>query len=164
MDLVTPNVGLIFWTGILFVLLLLILWKFAWKPILGTINKRNQSIEDALNAADKARQDMQKLQADNKKIIAEAATERDRMLKEAREFGDDIIKKAKEDAKLEIIKLKENAQMEISAQKAGAINEIKNQVAVLSVDIAEKILRRSLSTEEKHDDLVNDMLKDIKLN
>lgn len=164
MELVTPNVGLVFWTGIIFLILLLLLWKFAWKPILAAVNKRNQSIEEALNAAEKARQDMEKLQADNKIIIAEAALERDRMLKEAREFGDDIIKKAKEDAQSEIIKLKENAQMEIAAQKAGAISEIKNQVAVLSVDIAEKILRKSLSSEEKHNDLINDMLKDIKLN
>jgi F-type H+-transporting ATPase subunit b len=164
MELVTPNVGLVFWTGIIFLILLLLLWKFAWKPILAAIDKRNQSIEEALNAAENARHEMEKLQADNKKIIAEAALERDRMLKEAREFGDEIIKKAKEDAQSEIIKLKENAQMEIAAQKAGAISEIKNQVAVLSVDIAEKILRKSLSSEEKHNDLINDMLKDIKLN
>jgi F-type H+-transporting ATPase subunit b len=164
MELVTPGLGLIVWTALIFLLLLALLAKFAWKPIMGSINKRNQSIEDALKSAETARQEMQLLQDDNRKMLADIAVERDRLLKEAREFGDNIMAKAKVDAKLEIDKLKENAHLEINALKMAALSEMKTQVAVLSVDIAEKILRHALSADEKQDELINEMLKDINLN
>lgn len=164
MDLVTPGIGLIFWTSIIFIFLLLMLGKFAWKPINKMITARNQSIDDALKLAEKAREEMKQLQVGNEKIMAEARVERDNLMKEAREIKDQIVAQAKQEAMAEVEKIKKSAAMEISAQKSAALDEIKNQVLDLSVLVAEKVLRRELKTKADNESLVDDLLKDVKFN
>jgi F-type H+-transporting ATPase subunit b len=164
MDLVTPGIGLIFWTGLIFICLLLMLGKFAWKPINNMISERNKSIDDALKMAEKAREEMKQLQVGNEKIMAEARIEREKMLKEAKELKDQIVAEAKNEAMKEVEKVKKAATMEISAQKAAALEEMKNQVLDLSVIVAEKVLRRELHTKADNEKLVDDLLKDVKFN
>jgi F-type H+-transporting ATPase subunit b len=164
MDLVTPGIGLIFWTGIIFAILLFLLTKFAWKPISKMISARNQSIEDALNQAELAREEMKKLQSDNEKILAEARVERDKMLHEARNLKDQIVGEAKGEAKKEVEKIKKAATAEIQAQKSAAMEEIRNQVLELSVLVAEKVIRKELKSSVEHEKLIDDLLKDVKLN
>ena len=164
MDLITPGIGLIFWTSIIFIILLIVLGKAAWKPINKMINKRSQKIEDALNMAELARQEMKALQADNERIMVEARHERDLLIKEAREIKDQIISKAKDEAILEVNKVKQNAQKEIEAQKAAAMEDMKNQVLDLSVAVAEKVLRKELGSKSEQEELVSNLIKDIKFN
>jgi len=164
MDLLTPGIGLIFWTVIIFSVLLFILRKFAWKPINNAVRNREDSIRSALKAADKARKEMEKLQADNEKIIKEAKEERNIIMKEAREVKDKIISEAKVTADQEARKLIEVARLNIQNEKSAAITEIKKQVAILSVEIAEKILREKLKNKEESQKLVDRLMKDIKLN
>jgi F-type H+-transporting ATPase subunit b len=164
MDLITPELGLIFWTGVSFLILLFILGKFAWKPILGAVNDREDSIKNALEEADKARREMQDLKSDNEKILKEARAERDAMLKDAREIKDSMISEAKEEAREQASKLIEQAKASIENEKLAAITDLKNQVADLSINIAEKVVKKELSTKDKQFELVEDMLGDIKLN
>jgi F-type H+-transporting ATPase subunit b len=164
MDLIIPGVGLIFWTSIIFIILLLILGKVAWKPINKMINNRNQSIEDALNMAEKAREEMKQLKAGNEQIMIEARIERDNILKEARELKEQIVAEAKQEAGKEVEKLKKNASMEIAAQKAAAVEEIRNQVLDLSILVAEKVIRREVKDKKDNQVLVDDILKDVKFN
>jgi F-type H+-transporting ATPase subunit b len=159
-----PGVGLIFWTSIIFIILLLILGKVAWKPINKMINNRNQSIEDALNMAEKAREEMKQLKAGNEQIMIEARIERDNILKEARELKEQIVAEAKQEAGKEVEKLKKNASMEIAAQKAAAVEEIRNQVLDLSILVAEKVIRREVKDKKDNQVLVDDILKDVKFN
>ena len=164
MDLITPGFGLVFWTAITFLILLYILRKFAWKPILGAVNDREDSIKDALAEAAKARQEMENLKSDNEKILKEARAERDAMLKEAREIKDSMINEAKDEAKTQASKLIEQAKTAIQNEKLAAMTDLKNQVADLSIDIAEKVVKKELSSKEKQLELVEGMLGDIKLN
>jgi F-type H+-transporting ATPase subunit b len=164
MDLVTPGIGLIFWTTLIFLLLLLILMKFAWKPILNAVKNREASIKSALESAEKAKEDMKKLLAKNEEILQEAKGERDLMMKEAKEVKEKIIHDAKEKAVLESNKLIEIARQNIQREKASAINELRQQVANLSVEIAEKILREKLAGENEKKGLITRLLDDIKLN
>ncbi len=162
MELVTPGFGLIFWTTLTFLLLVFLLKKFAWGPILTAVKDREESIDNALKSAEKAREEMKNLQADNEKILAEARAERDAMLKEGRELRDKTIDGAKEAAKAEAEKMIENAREQIEMQKRAAMTELKNQVAALSIDMAEKILRKELADAKKQEALINEMLEDIK--
>ncbi|MBP7462982.1 MAG: F0F1 ATP synthase subunit B [Bacteroidales bacterium] len=164
MDLVTPGLGLLVWMVVAFLLLVLILGKYGWKPILNSINKRNQSIEDALKSAEHAREEMARLKADNDIILAQAKAERDEILKEARVFSTQIINDAKNSAKSEIDKMKEQARQEIAFEKASALDQIKTQVAGISIQIAEKLLKKSLGNAETQQQLVDDIIKDINLN
>ncbi len=164
MDLVTPDIGLIFWTFISFAVLFFLLKKFAWKPIVGTVNDREQSIRDALASAEAAKREMENLTADNERILKEARLEREAMLKEAREIKAKMIADAEGDAKTKADKLIANAQEAIQNEKKAAIAELKNQVAVLTVDIAEKVVRHELSDKDKQLKLVENMLDDAKLN
>ncbi len=164
MDLVTPGLGLVFWTGITFLILLWILRKFAWKPILGAVSEREDSIKNALAEADKARQEMQDISADNERILKKARTERDGMLKEARDIKNNLIEDAKKEAKIQANKLMEQAKSSIESEKLAAIADIKNQVAELSMDIAEKVVKDELSNKGKQLKLVDQMLKEAKLN
>ena len=141
MELVTPEIGLIFWTTVVFSLLLVVLKKYAWKPILSAIDERNKSIEEALRAADKAKEEMLSLNADNERILMEAKKERDILLKEGREIKDSIIAEAKDQAKVNAEKILTTAKEQIINEKMKAITELKNQVAELSIEIAEKILK-----------------------
>ncbi len=164
MDLVTPDVGLLFWTFISFAILFFVLKKFAWKPIVGTVNDREQSIKDALASAEKARLEMENLTADNERILKEARVERETMLKEAREIKDKMISDAKEEAQVQANKMIEQAQSAITNEKKAAMAELKSHVAGLAVDIAEKVVRDELSNKDKQIQLVESMLGDATLN
>jgi F-type H+-transporting ATPase subunit b len=164
MNLVTPGIGLIFWTTITFVLLLLLLGKFAWKPILSAIRTREKGIEDALASAESALKDMRELKSNNEKILAEARNERDALLKEARDTKDAIIAEAKAKSQSEADRIMASTREQIINEKNAAVAELKNQVAILSIEIAEKILRSELSSDEKQKALVNNLMKDVNLN
>lgn len=164
MDLVTPGFGLIFWTSVVFIILLVLLKKMAWSPILNNVDARNKSIEEALEAAKNARKEMTNLKADNDRILKEARAERDEMLKEARELKANIISEAKNAATDEADKMIASAKVVIENEKAGAISELKNTVGSLSVDIAEKVLRAELKDVDKQNAYIAEMLKNIKLN
>ena len=164
MDLVTPDVGLIFWTFISFLVLFILLKRFAWKPIVGTVNEREQSIREALASAEAAKKEMENLTADNERILKEARVEREAMLKEAREIKAKMIADAEEDAKLKADKIIANAQAAIETEKKAAIAELKGQVAELSVDIAEKVVKTELADKDKQLKLVENMLDEAKLN
>tara|TARA_R110002072_G_scaffold239187_5_gene396980 strand:- start:3957 stop:4457 length:501 start_codon:yes stop_codon:yes gene_type:complete len=158
------SVGLFFWQTLLFLILLFLLRKYAWKPILKAVTDREESIEQALEQADKAREEMKKLQSDNEAIIREARIERDAILKEAREIKASIIDEAKTKAGEEGAKMIEQAKEQINNQKMAAITELKNQVADMSITIAEKVLGRELEAKDKQAELVNEQLNDFKLN
>jgi F-type H+-transporting ATPase subunit b len=164
MDLVTPDVGLLFWTFISFAILFFVLKKFAWKPIVGTVNDREQSIKDALASAEKARLEMENLTADNERILKEARVERESMLKEAREIKDKMITDAKEEAQVQANKMIAQAQTAIINEKKAAMAELKSHVAGLAVDIAEKVVREELSNKDKQLQLVESMLGEATLN
>lgn len=157
------SLGLFFWQLILFVALVLLLKKFAWKPILNAVNDREEGILKALESAENARKEMQNLTADNERILKEARIERDAMLNEAREMKDSMITEAKSEASAQATKVIEQAKATIEAEKHAAIAEIKNQVAELSLEIAEKVMRSELSDKNKQIKLVADMLKEVKL-
>jgi F-type H+-transporting ATPase subunit b len=164
MELVTPSIGLVFWTLVSFLLLLVLLKKLAWKPVLGAIHERERSIEDALNKAELAKQEMARLSSENETLLKEARAERDLILKEAKEIKDQIVNEAKNQAQAEGAKLIEKAKIEINNQKIAALDEVRNQVAVLSLDIAEKVLRNEFSDKQKQETLVGELLKGVKLN
>ncbi len=164
MELVTPSIGLVFWTLVSFLILLMLLKKLAWKPVLGAIHERERSIEDALNKAELAREEMSRLSSENETLLKEARVERDQILKEAKELKDQIVAEAKNAAQTEGAKLIEKAKIEINNQKIAALDEVKNQVAALSLEIAEKVLRKQFDDKKKQDALVSDLLKDVKLN
>ncbi len=156
--------GLFFWQILLFVGLLLLLRKFAWKPILEAVNNREEGIKNALESAEAARKEMQNLQADNERILNEARAERDGMLKEARQLKENLIADAKAEAQAEADKIVAQAQVTIASEKKAAIADLKNQVAGLSVEIAEKVVRKELSSKDKQLELVESMLGDVTLN
>ena len=143
--------GLFFWQLFIFIGLILLLKKFAWKPILDAVNERETSIKDALSSADEARKEMASLQEDNQKVLQEARAEREALLKEARISGADLLAKAKEDAKLEADKILSQAQDAIQNEKRAAINELKNQVAQISLEIAEKVIERGVRRQRQTD-------------
>ena len=164
MDLITPAFGLIFWQTIIFLVVLFVLGKFAWKPILGALQSREDSIDEALKSAEKAKEDMTNLKADNEKLLAEAKLERDKMLKAAAKLGEDLKDQAKEDARLIGDKMIDDAKASIESEKNEAIKEIKDQVVELSIQITEKLLKKNLSDDKSQQELVKGYMKDIKLN
>ena len=164
LDLVTPGIGLIFWTSVVFILLVFILKKFAWKPILDAVEKRSDSIEKAINAADEAKASLDQLNIERDKIKKESLAERDALLKEARDTKNKIISDAKAKAKQETDKILSDAREVIKNEKMAAITELKNQVAILSLEIAEKIVKDQLSSNDKQKALVDALVKDVNLN
>ena len=158
------SVGLFFWQSLLFIALILLLKKFAWGPILSAVEEREEGIKEALELAEKAKEEMQALNADNERILAEARIERDILLKEAREMKDKIVIAAKDQANAEADKILLSAKQQINNEKLKAITELKNQVADMSIDIAEKILRSELSDVNKQKELVAQVLKSNELN
>ncbi|MCZ4242735.1 F0F1 ATP synthase subunit B [Pedobacter punctiformis] len=164
MELVTPGIGLVFWTAIAFICLLILLRKFAWKPILGAIHEREQSIDEALNKAELAKQEMARLTAQNQDLMQQARAERDEILKEAKTLKDSILNEAKKQAQVEGSKLIEKAKIEIENQKKAALAEVKDQVSSLSLEIAERVLRTQLDDKTKQEALVANLLKDVELN
>lgn len=164
MDLITPGSGLIFWQLIGFLGLLFILIKFAWKPMLSALEERESSIENALKSAEKARNEMASLKADNEKLLAEARLERDNILKKAQEASVKMIEDAKNEAAKAAAQQIENAKAVIETEKRAALTEVKNQVAILTLEVTEKLLRKTLSDEKAQKELVDEFVKDIKLN
>jgi len=158
------ELGLFFWQVLIFVGLIFLLKKFAWKPILDAVNDREEGIKNALLSAENARKEMQNLQADNQRILQEARLERDSMLKEAREMKEKIVADAKNEAQTQGQKMIEQAKAAIESEKNAAMNELKLQVSTLSLSIAEKVLKDELSNKEAQTKLVEKMLGDVKLN
>ncbi|RKT02063.1 F0F1 ATP synthase subunit B [Chryseobacterium defluvii] len=164
MGIIEPGIGLLFWMTLTFVILLFLLAKFAWKPIVNAVNEREASIVDALNQAKLAKKEMEDLKADNERIIREAKIERDAILKEAREIKDRIVGEAKDAAKTEGDKMIEAAKQTIQAEKNAAMADIKTQIGTLSVNIAESILKQKLDNNEAQDELVQNYLNKSNLN
>jgi len=164
MGIIEPGIGLLFWMTLTFVILLFLLAKFAWKPIVNAINDRETSIVDALNQATLARKEMETLKEDNERIIREAKIERDAILKEAREIKDRIVGEAKDAAKAEGDKMIEAAKQTINAEKNAAMADIKTQIGTLSVNIAESILKQKLDSSEAQNELVQNYLNKSNLN
>jgi F-type H+-transporting ATPase subunit b len=156
--------GLFIWQVVIFVGLIFLLKKFAWKPILDAVNEREQGIKNALESAESARNEMQNLQADNQRILQEARAERDAMLKDAREMKEKMVADAKSEAQEQGQKMIEQAKAAIESEKNAAMAELKSQVATLSLSIAEKVLKDELSNKESQTKLVDQLLGDVKLN
>jgi F-type H+-transporting ATPase subunit b len=164
MQIVTPELGLIFWQLVIFGIVLLLLRAFAWKPILSSLKERESSIEGALRMADQAKLEMQELKAGNEKLLAEARMERDRILKEATDVSNQLIEQAKNKATEEGSRMIQQAREAIQNEKNSALAEVKNTAAKLSIDIAERILRRELADQPAQQQLVDSYLKEVKLN
>lgn len=164
MELITPAIGLVFWTSLVFVILLVLLRKLAWKPILGAVKEREENISNALASAEKAKEELTKLQSSNEQLLKEAYAERDNLLKAAQDAHDKIVAEAKGHAQEEADKMIAKAQAEISAQKNAAVAEIKTQVATLSVEIAEKLLKSELSEANKQSAVANQLIEEVSFN
>ena len=158
------SLGLFFWQTLIFVGLIFLLKKFAWKPILDSVNEREEGIKNALFAAENAKKEMQNLKSDNEKLLADARAEREVMLKEAREIREKIISDAKVDAQTQAEQIIAQAKAAIISEKNAAMSDLKNQVSTLSIEIAEKVLRSELANKESQTKLVEQMLGDAKLN
>lgn len=164
MELVTPAIGLVFWTTLTFLILLLILRKVAWKPILNSVKEREQNIRESLSQAEKAKEEMANLQAENIKLLNEAKEERTKILKEAKEAGEKLIADAKEKAGVEYSKKVEEAVKEIENQKMAALTEVKNEAGKMAVEISKKILQKELSDPQAQQSYASALVNDIKLN
>lgn len=164
MQLLTPGVGLIIWQTIVFVLLFFLLAKLAWKPIMNSLKERERSIQDALDTAEKARHEMSQLKSDNEKLLKEAREERDRILRQAREVAIKLREEAQHEAKKTSDKIIEDARAAIHIEKQAAMKEVKVQVAMFSLEIAEKLMRKNLSGDKAQKDLVETYVKDLKVN
>ena len=162
--LLSVSYGTVFWATVAFLVVAFLLKKMAWGPILKSLDERSQGIENALNEAERARQEMSKLQAGNEQLLREARDERDRILVEAKALKDSIVSEARTKATEESTRIIESARQEIDNQKKAAITELKNQVATLSVDIAEKLTREKLSDSEKQKALNESLIAEIRSN
>jgi len=161
MDLITPDLGLLFWQAITFLILVIILRRLAWKPILGTLKQREDSIEQSLRDAEKARDEMAKLKSDNQNLLAEARTERDQILKDAKAAAAKLVDDAKEQAGVEYKRIVDDARVAIENDKQAAMTEFKNLVANMSIEIAEKVLRKNLADDKAQKELVEEYIKDL---
>lgn len=164
MELIMPEFGLLFWMLVSFSILLIILKKFAWKPILKALADRESSIDEALKSAQLAKEEMAKLQASNQQILREAMLEREKIVKEATNLKDTIISEAKAKATLEAEKVIENARIAIEREKTAAIEELKNSIAVFSIDVAEKILQEKLGDKAQQKELVDKYINQVNVN
>jgi F-type H+-transporting ATPase subunit b len=164
MDLLTPGTGLIIWQAFVFLLLVFLLAKFAWKPILNSLKEREISIQQALDAAEKARAEMARLQANNEKLLQEARNERDKILKEARQNANRLVEEAREEARKSADKIINDARQAIQLEKQAALREVKVQVARFSLQIAEKLLKKNLENDKAQKELVETYLKDLSVN
>ena len=162
--LVTPGIGLIFWTTLCFLLLVVLLGKYAWKPILGSLKEREESIQTALDQAEKAKMEMASLKSDNEKLLKEAREERDKILRDARTASSQLQEEAQASAKKTANKIITDAKAVINIEKEAALRDIKAQVAQFSLEIAEKLIKKNLSTDKSQKELVDTLIKDLKLN
>lgn len=164
MEFLLPGTGLIFWQLVTFLVVLFLLSKFAWKPIMTSLHEREASIESALRQADQAKLEMQSLKAENEKLLAEARMERDRILREATQTGNALLEEARTRATEEGNRMVENARESIINEKKAALTEVKNLAATLSIEIAERILKHELKDQAAQQALVNDYIKEVNLN
>jgi F-type H+-transporting ATPase subunit b len=164
MNLVTPQIGLIFWTAVTFLILLVLLKKFAWGPIVNALKEREENIDSALKAAENAKKELQDLQSNNEELLAQARAERDEILKLARQSRDSIVNEAKERAEKESGILLANAVKNIEIEKQKAITELRNQVGILSLEIAEKLVKERLSDDTKQKELVDKLIGEVNFN
>ena len=164
MEIVTPSIGLVFWTTVSFLLLLFILGKFAWKPMLKAINERESGIEEALLKADKMKAEITAMQNENEALLAKAREERAGLLKDAKETADKMVADAKDKAKHEYERIISDAQLAITQQKNAALTEVKNQVGTLVVEVAEKVLRKELSNKAEQESYIKQIAEGVKLN
>jgi len=164
MELLTPGIGLIFWQVVIFLALVFILTKFAWKPILNALKIREESIEEALSSAKKAKEEIENLKSDNEKLLIEARQEREKILKEAREASNELKEQAKKEAVEMADKIISDAKVSIESVKQAAMADVRNKVAELSLAITEKILRKKLESDKEQKNLMEEYLKDVKLN
>ena len=164
MELLTPGTGLIIWQLFIFLLLVLLLGKFAWKPIIGALKEREESIQQALDSAEKAKLEMSSLKADNEKLLKEAREERDKILRDAREAANRLNDEAQASAKKTADKIIEDAKAVINTEKQAALRDVKEQVAVFSLEIAERLIKKNLADDKSQKELVNTLIKDLKLN
>ena len=164
MELLTPGTGLILWQLIVFLLLFFLLSKLAWKPIINSLKERETSIQDALSTAEKARQEMSQLKSDNEKLLKEAREERDRILREARDASNKMKDEAQLEAKKTADKIVEDARAAINIEKQAALKEVKIQVAMFSLEVAEKLMKKNLADDKAQKELVDSYIKDIKTN
>ena len=164
MELLTPGTGLILWQAIVFVLLFILLSRLAWKPILASLKERETSISDALNTAEKARLEIASLKSDNEKLLKEAREERDKMLKDARDAANRMKDQAAADAKKQGDKIIEDARIAINIEKQAALKEVHTQVALFSLEVAEKLMKKNLASDKAQKDLVDGYIKELKLN
>jgi len=161
--LLSPGIGLLFWMTLTFLIVLFLLKKLAWRPILDALHSREQSIESALEAAKEAKEEMARLQASNEDLLKEARNERDLMLKEAKEIREKTIAKAEQEAKEKADAILARATADIENEKLAAMTELKNQVGEISLNIAEQVLRKKLSDDNEQKALIDDLVKDINL-
>jgi F-type H+-transporting ATPase subunit b len=164
MDLLTPGPGLIIWQLFVFVLLVFLLGKLAWKPILSSLKEREESIQQALDSAEKAKVEMAALKSDNEKLLREAREERDKILREAREAANRMHDQAQTDAKKNADKIIEDAKAIIQTEKNAALRDVKAQVAMFSLEIAEKLIKNNLKDDKAQKELADTFIKDLKLN
>lgn len=164
MELLTPGTGLILWQLIIFVGLFFLLKALAWKPILASLKEREQSIQSALDTAEKARLEMSQLKSDNEKLLKEAREERDKMLAQAREASNRMRDEAVGEAKKAADKIISDARAAINIEKQAALKEVKIQVAMFSLDIAEKLMKKNLANDSAQKELVEGYIKDVKIN
>lgn len=162
--LITPDPGLIIWTIVIFGLLVLILSKFAFKPIVSSLKDRQDSIETALNAANKAKEEMSQLVAKNEELLLEAKEERNIMLLEAKDIATKIVEESREKAKKEYTKLIDNARKDFEAERLSAMMQLKNEAGKLAVDIAEKLVRKELTDKKSQEELVSSLINEAKFN
>lgn len=161
---ILPDVGLVFWSTITFLAFWLIVGRFAFKPIAGALRKRENDIQNALDEAKRARDEMARLKSDNEKLLAEAREERAKIIKESKDAGSKIVAESKEKAKEEAQKIVESARLEIEKQKKQALVEVKNEVGAMALGIAEKVLRKELSSDATQQEYVEKLVKEIELN
>ncbi len=164
MELIRPEIGVLFWMIIVFGLVLLILRVFAWKPILNALKDREKTIQQRLDVAKKAKKELAEIEFGNERIIALAKTERANMLKEAKNTKNKIIEDAKKQAQKEADKIMRDTHLRLEQQKKEKMEEIKNQIASLSVDVAEKILKEKLSKDKSQKDYIKNLVDDIEIN
>jgi F-type H+-transporting ATPase subunit b len=163
MRLLTPELGLLFWTLLAFLIVFFVLRKFAWGPILNSLDQREKNIAGSLETAERVKREMAQLKSENEELMARAREERSAMLKEARDTKDRIVNEAKEQAKVEANKIILEAQQQINAQKMAALTDVKNQVGKLVVEVTEKVLRRQLAGADAQEQHIKGMIDDIKL-
>lgn len=163
MRLLTPELGLLFWTFLAFLIVFFVLRKFAWGPILNSLDQREKNIAGSLETAERVKREMAQLKSENEELMAKAREERSAMLKEARDTKDRIVAEAKEQAKIEANKIIVDAQQQITAQKMAALTDVKNEVGKLVVEVTEKVLRRQLAGKEAQEQHIKGMIDEIQL-